>query len=581
MLLRTAVVVRRVVVALVLSVFVGVTALAQTTPAWAVDSWSTPVDLSDDTQDARGPQIVAAPNNTLTAIWYRSNGTKQVIQTSTSSDAGATWSAAVDLSDDTQNAYEPHIVAAPNNTLTAIWHRDNGTKDWVVQTRTSSDAGATWSAVVDLSDGTQSATLPRIVAAPNNTLTAIWERSNGTTAVIQTRTSNDAGATWSAVVDLSDDTQNAYEPQIVAAPNNTLTAIWHRDNGTKDWVVQTRTSSDAGATWSAVVDLSDGTQSATLPRIVAAPNNTLTAIWERSNGTKNVVQTRTSSDAGATWSAVVDLSDGTQSATLPRIVAAPNNTLTAIWYRFNGTTDVIQTRTSSDAGATWSATVDLSDDTQNAYNPQIVAAPNNTLTAIWDRREGTKDVIQTRTSSDAGATWSATVDLSDGTQSATLPRIVAAPNNTLTAIWYRFNGTTDVIQSSSLASSSSASASADPGVPGIFLAVNDVLVGSQVTGAPIYCGADSIQPNSIYTLSIQSVTNSALTRIILDSGSVNSRGHLDERVLLPEVNPGSYKIVMTGIHASGNLLVLTNFITIGANGGIVSVSPESQQPFLK
>ena len=120
-----------------------------------------------------------------------------------------------------------------------------------------------------------------------------------------------------------------------------------------------------------------------------------------------------------------------------------------------------------------------------------------------------------------------------------------------------------------------------PGVPGIFLAVNDVLVGSQVTGAPIYCGADSIQPNSIYTLSIQSVTNSALTRIILDSGSVNSRGHLDERVLLPEMNPGSYNIVMTGIHASGNLLVLTNFITIGANSGIVSVSPESQQPFLK
>ena len=85
MLLRPAVVViRRVVVALVLSVFVGVTAIAQTTPAWAVDSWSTPVDLSDDTQDALVQQIVAAPNNTLTAIWYRYNGTKVVIQTRTS-----------------------------------------------------------------------------------------------------------------------------------------------------------------------------------------------------------------------------------------------------------------------------------------------------------------------------------------------------------------------------------------------------------------------------------------------------------------------------------------------------------------
>ena len=96
-------------------------------------------------------------------------------------------------------------------------------------------------------------------------------------------------------------------------------------------MIQTRTSSDAGATWSAVVDLSEGTQDAYRPQIVAAPNNTLTAIWRRINGTKNVIQTRTSSDAGATWSAVVDLSDDTQNATIPRIVAAPNNTLTAIW----------------------------------------------------------------------------------------------------------------------------------------------------------------------------------------------------------------------------------------------------------
>ena len=70
MLLRSsAVIIRRSVVALVLSVCVGVAAIAQTTPAWAVESWSTPVDLSDDTQDGYFPQIVAAPNNTLTAIW--------------------------------------------------------------------------------------------------------------------------------------------------------------------------------------------------------------------------------------------------------------------------------------------------------------------------------------------------------------------------------------------------------------------------------------------------------------------------------------------------------------------------------
>ena len=177
--------------------------------------------------------------------------------------------------------------------------------------------------------------------------------------------------------------------------------------------------------------------------------------------------------------------------------------------------------------------------------------------------------------------WAAQYDVTATITVGSKPRGVAVSPDGTTA--YVADFTSGVVRVVDLRANATASASADtdPGVPGIFLAVNDVLVGSQVTGAPIYCGADSIQPNSIYTLSIQSVTNSALTRTILDSGSVNSRGHLDERVLLPKVNPGSYKIVMTGIHASGNLLVLTNFITIGANGGIVSVSPESQQPFLK
>lgn len=122
---------------------------------------------------------------------------------------------------------------------------------------------------------------------------------------------------------------------------------------------------------------------------------------------------------------------------------------------------------------------------------------------------------------------------------------------------------------------------ASPGVPGIFLAVNPALVGKSVSGAPIYCGAARIQPNSTYTLSFQSATNSVLTRTVLASGTVNSQGNFDERVLLGALKPGSYKIVMTGIHATGYQLVLTNYLTVGANGSIVSASAESQQPFLR
>jgi hypothetical protein len=226
MLLRPAVVViRRVVVALVLIVFVGVTAIAQTTPAWAVESWITPVDLSATGQNADDPQIAAAPNNTLTAIWYRRDGSNDIIQTRSSTDGGATWSSVVDLSATGQNADKPQIAAAPNNTLTAIWRRYDGSHN-IIQTSSSTDGGATWSSVVDLSATGQNADDPQIAAAPNNTLTAIWYRRDGSNDIIQTRSSTDGGATWSSVVDLSATGQNADDPQIAAAPNNTLTAIW-------------------------------------------------------------------------------------------------------------------------------------------------------------------------------------------------------------------------------------------------------------------------------------------------------------------------------------------------------------------
>ena len=270
------------------------------------------------------------------------------------------------------------------------------------------------------------------------------------------------------------------------------------------------------------------------------------------------------------WSTPVDLSENTQDALEPQIVAAPNNTLTAIWYRYNGTKFVVQTRTSSDAGATWSTVVDLSDDTQSAEVPQIVAAPNNTLTAIWWRSNGSNQIIQTRTSTDAGATWSTVVDLSENTQTAYSPQIVAAPNNTLTAIWYRNNGTKYVIQSSSLAPSSSASSSADAGVPGIFLTVAGP-VGRSASEAPVYYGADRVAVTSNYLLTVTRVSNVSPTITTLAEGTIDADGSFSSMTRLPALAPGVYNVQMVGTHVNGSTLQLTSQVTIGGVGQFTSI----------
>ena len=238
---------------------------------------------------------------------------------------------------------------------------------------------------------------------------------------------------------------------------------------------------------------------------------------------------------------------------------------------FVGVTAIAQT-TPAWAVESWSTPVDLSDDTQDAYNPQIVVAPNNTLTAIWERSNGTKTVIQTLTSSDAGATWSTVVDLSESSESAARAQIVAASNNTLTAIWYRSNGSNNIIQSSSLApsSSSSASASADAGVPGIFLTVAGP-VGRSASEAPIYYGADRVSVTSTYLLTVTRVSNITPTITTLAEGTIDADGSFSSMTRLPALTPGVYNVQMVGTHVNGSTLQLTSQVTIGGVGEFTSI----------
>ena len=274
------------------------------------------------------------------------------------------------------------------------------------------------------------------------------------------------------------------------------------------------------------------------------------------------------------WTTPVDVSAAGGSTSSPQIVAAPNNTLTAIWSRSDGANELIQTSTSSDAGATWSTPSTLSAAGGNAYSPQIVADSNNTLTAIWNRSDGTNFRIQTSTSSDAGATWSTPSTLSAAGGSTSSPQIVADSNNTLTAIWSRYDGANYIIQSSTLASqsseSSSYSADADAGVPGIFLTVAGP-VGSSASESPIYYGADRVAVTSTYLLTVTRVSNVTPTITTLAEGTIDADGSFSSMTRLPALTPGVYNVQMVGTHVNGSTLQLTSQVTIGGLGEFTSI----------
>ena len=115
-----------------------------------------------------------------------------------------------------------------------------------------------------------------------------------------------------------------------------------------------------------------------------------------------------------------------------------------------------------------------------------------------------------------------------------------------------------------------ASASADAGVPGIFLTVAGP-VGRSASEAPIYYGADRVAVTSTYLLTVTGVSNIAPTITTLAEGTIDADGSFSSMTRLPALTPGVYNVQMVGTHVNGSTLQLTSQITIGGVGEFTSI----------
>ncbi len=433
--------------------------------------WVLPAeDLSAPGEDAEDAQLAAGPDGTATAVWIRSDGSNDIIQAATRPPGGP-FGAPVDLSAPGQDADLPQVVTALDGTTTAVWRRDDGTND-IIQAAIRPPGGS-FGTPVDLSAAGQDANGPQVSAAPDGTTTAVWRRSNGANFIIQAAT-RPPGGSFGTPVDLSATGQSGFNPQIANGADGTATVVWTGDNGFNN-IIQAATR-PSGGSFGTPVDLSAPGQSAFNARVATATDGTATVVWGRPNGVNTIIQSATRPPGGS-FGAPVNLSAAGQDASGPEVAAAPDGTMTAVWYRSAGSNFIVQAATMPPGGV-FGAAENLSDAAQNAVFPQVAAAPDGTTTAIWRGSDGSGDIIQAATRPPGGS-FGTPVDLS--AEDAGQPQIATAPDGTTTAAWHRFNGSAFVIQSASTAR------------PSPLLQVNRTGTGSgTVTSDPtgIGCGTD-------------------------------------------------------------------------------------------
>ncbi|MCO5315234.1 MAG: hypothetical protein M9938_03605 [Solirubrobacterales bacterium] len=356
--------------------------------ALAPGPWVSPAsNLSTPGLDAGDPQLAVAPDGATTAVWYSSSGSN-IVQAATRPPGGS-FGTPVDLSAAGEDAHDPQIAVSPDGTTTVTWRRYNG-GNYIVQAATRPPGGS-FGAPFDLSAPGKNAFDPQIAVSPDGTTTAVWRRDDGSNYIIQAVISPPGGS-FGVPVDLSAIGRNAYSPQIAISPDGTTTAVWRRYNGS-DYITQAATR-PAGGSFGTPVDLSAPGEDAFDQQLVAAPDGASTVVWRRYNGSNYVVQA-TIRPAGGSFGTPVDLSAAGQNAFYPQVAAFPDGTTTAVWHRDNGGNYVVQA-TIRPPGGNFGMPVDLSAAGQDAEDPQVVAAPDETgiITAVWQRDDGSNDSIQ-------------------------------------------------------------------------------------------------------------------------------------------------------------------------------------------
>ncbi|MCX7000028.1 MAG: hypothetical protein NT106_07015 [Candidatus Sumerlaeota bacterium] len=362
-------------------------------------------NISPDGQTAYSPQVAMDNNGNAIVTWYQSDGAKS--QIFKSEYRNGVWTHPSSLSDNIsqngQDAYGPQVAMDNNSNAIITWFQSDGTKS---QTFKSEYRGGVWTHPASISDNIspdgQDALSPRVAMDDNGNAIITWFQSDGTKN--QIFKSEYRNGVWthplSLLDNISPDGQNAYDPRVAMDNNVNAIITWRQSDGLNNQIFK---SEYRGGGWTHPPSLSDNIspdgQGAYNPQVAMDNNVNAIITWYQSDGSND--QIFKSEYLGGVWTHPSSLSDnispdGWQAdASNPQVAMDSNGNAIITWYQSNGSkTQIFK---SEYRGGVWTHPASISDnispDGQNALNPQVAMDNNGNAIIIWYQSDGSKNQI--------------------------------------------------------------------------------------------------------------------------------------------------------------------------------------------
>jgi len=400
-------------------------------------------DLSTDATDAHDPQVLVSGSN-IYAIWVDFVTGNDDIYFKRSTDGGASFGNTINLSNNQGDSYN-YQISLSGDYMYIVWQDEtlsvNGTDD--VFFKRSTDGGASFGHTINLSNDTGDSTDPDVASSNDGGTYVVWRDDTAETEQILYQRSGDNGASFETGLSehmmLSNNTAktiDAIEPQIASDKSNVY-VIWSQgnfDQGLTD--VFFKRSTDGGASFGDTINLSNNPNSqSSLPTLALLDNNVYTA-WSDGPFNNGEVHYRNSADGGASFGDTINLSNDTGDSIRPEIAVSGSNVF-IVWQNQATKVDNVFFKRSTDGGASFGDTINLSNNQGDSTNPEFSVNNSSSIYTVWQNQASnnkTYDIFFKR-STDGGASFGDTINLSNNQGISTDPDIALSNHGGAYVVW--------------------------------------------------------------------------------------------------------------------------------------------------
>jgi len=303
---------------------------------------------------------------------------------------GGTWTSPTNISKDSGVSSVPRVAFDTLGNIHALW-QDN-TSGWYRIYYSYKPQSGSWITPTSIYNPVYSSTFPSVCADSANNLHVFWSEWLATPVgrnEIYYSWKAPAGS-WSAPVNISNSSSSSYVARCVVDSQNGLHVVWENNSpGAYDIFYTTK---PYGGSWTAPVNISNNTGDSQAPVIARDFQDTLHVVWFDNSPGNNEILYIFKATAG-TWSTPENISLSSGDSLSPAI-GFDSTGMVHIVYSDNicGNYDVYYLNKSY--GGTWGSLINLSYSTGQSTNPDLAIDINDGVHIVWeDNTPGNYDIF--------------------------------------------------------------------------------------------------------------------------------------------------------------------------------------------